>query len=456
MPPRCRRSSQAVEIGRPLDPWQRWLVIHAMEMLPDGRPRFRQLLVLVARQNGKTELPVRLSLWWQFVCLVPLILGTSTKLDYAKESWMKAVKLAEKAPGIPVTRDDRKRWTRQANGEQEIEFRNGSIIMFGARSQGFGRGFDVVDAEVFDEAQILDDKALEDMVAATNQTQHPHGALIFFIGTPPRPADPSEAFSMKRAKALRGETSDTIYIEMSADPDADLDSHEQWGKANPSFPKRTPLESMLRLRANLPSDDAWRREALGIWDEIGKTHVFGPGAWEVVAAAGAKPGEVAGLALAVSTERDSASIVAVDRSGDVPLVGVADLRDGVGWVVPEAKRLQGKYGCPVVIRGTGPGSDLIPALEAAGVELTIARANDYADACAGIFDAVRENLIRHPDHPALNLAVAGAHKRRRDDRWVWDPRNSEADIQLLVGATLALWVANQPDKPRRAPMATFV
>jgi hypothetical protein len=88
-------------------------------------------------------------------------------------------------------------------------FRNGSKIMFGARSMGFGRGFDEIDVEVFDEAQILDSKALEDMVAATNQARHEHGALLFFMGTPPRPTDPSEAFSLRRTEALAGEANPT-------------------------------------------------------------------------------------------------------------------------------------------------------------------------------------------------------------------------------------------------------
>ena len=52
---------------------------------------------------------------------------------------------------------------RSANGEQQVEFVNGSMVMFGARSQGFGRGFDEIDVEVFDEAQIMDTKALEDL-----------------------------------------------------------------------------------------------------------------------------------------------------------------------------------------------------------------------------------------------------------------------------------------------------
>ena len=101
----------------PPDPWQRWLLIHGLELLPDGRPRFRTLLVEVARQNGKTHLLVILALWWQFVCEVEMILGTSTKLDYAKESWHKSVRLAEAAPALAGQRG--RRWTREANGEQE-------------------------------------------------------------------------------------------------------------------------------------------------------------------------------------------------------------------------------------------------------------------------------------------------------------------------------------------------
>jgi hypothetical protein len=78
----------------PPDPWQRWLLIHAMEIGPNGRPRFRKIIVLVARQNGKTQLLVIISLYWMFVQQVALILGVSSKLEYAKEAWAKAKDLA--------------------------------------------------------------------------------------------------------------------------------------------------------------------------------------------------------------------------------------------------------------------------------------------------------------------------------------------------------------------------
>jgi len=106
-------------LGAPLDPWERWAAIHAGELLPDGTPRFSTVLILVARQNGKTHLLVVLTLYWLFRARLAMVLGTSTKLDYARESWLKAVKLARSIPelraGIPVRGGIRK-----ANGEQEL------------------------------------------------------------------------------------------------------------------------------------------------------------------------------------------------------------------------------------------------------------------------------------------------------------------------------------------------
>jgi len=90
----------------PLDPWERFAVIHGGELLADGRPRFRTLLILVARQNGKTFLLTVLALFWLFEEKHPMILGMSTMLEYARESWAEACTLAqdvdELAEHLPV------------------------------------------------------------------------------------------------------------------------------------------------------------------------------------------------------------------------------------------------------------------------------------------------------------------------------------------------------------------
>src|SRR5690606_21914591 len=91
------------------------------------------------------------------------------------------------------------------SGTESVVFKNGSRILFGARDQGFGLGFAAVDVIVFDEAQRLSDQTRMDMVPATNRAHNPAGALLFYIGTPPRPNDKGDAFSALRDDALAGE-----------------------------------------------------------------------------------------------------------------------------------------------------------------------------------------------------------------------------------------------------------
>jgi hypothetical protein len=98
----------AITIGHPLDPWQRWAAIHIGELLPDGRPRFRKVLIMVARQNGKSELLKILGLYFLLVARVSNILSMSNKFEYARALWAGAYKLARRSEvtknEIPVFR----------------------------------------------------------------------------------------------------------------------------------------------------------------------------------------------------------------------------------------------------------------------------------------------------------------------------------------------------------------
>lgn len=82
-------------IGFPFDEWQRLLSIHVGELLPDGRPRFRQLLIIVARQNGKTLWARVLILFWMFVQRVKLTVATHLDRGEAKKSWQETIDIAE-------------------------------------------------------------------------------------------------------------------------------------------------------------------------------------------------------------------------------------------------------------------------------------------------------------------------------------------------------------------------
>jgi len=327
-----------------------------------------------------------------------------------------------------------------------IQFRNGSRIDFGARSQGFGRGKARVGVLVLDEFQHITARALANLAPTTNTSDNP---LILCAGTPPSPEVSGEAFMQRRSAALGGMSDDTLYVEFSADQDADPTDRRQWAKANPSFPKRTGERAFLLLRKMLAEDD-FRREALGIWDELKKNYAFGSGKWELCAAE--DPGiHVDAVALSVSMDRLTASIGAGGMLADGRVFGAAvDRRAGTGWLVPEAWRIHQERGCPVVVARSA--ADLIPALEAVGFEvgksLIVARAGDSQDACAQIFDRVQAGTFAHAHHDELDKAVYGAHRRTiNGERWVWDRKNSTTDVSMLEAVTLASWAAaiTEPD-----------
>ena len=130
-------------------PWQRWWLIHAFELSIDRHPitnrrrlRYRTLLTLVARQQGKSFLLRIVALWALYVRRVGLVLGAAQSLDIARESWLGAVELArgaeETAAEIPAVGG-----VRMTNGEQCLMLTDGQRYRITAATRGAGRGLSV-------------------------------------------------------------------------------------------------------------------------------------------------------------------------------------------------------------------------------------------------------------------------------------------------------------------------
>lgn len=341
------------------------------------------------------------------------------------------------------------------SGDEAIVFRNGSRILFGARERGFGRGFDEVDVLIFDEAQILTENALDDMVPATNQSRQPTSALMLFMGTPPKPADPGEVFTRMRAEALDAEDHDTGWIEFGTDENyrptpapAPLTEADwrQVAKANPSFPADTPREAVLRMRKKL-GPESFLREGLGIWDRKAAIKVVvASDVWQALAAdAEAPPQDAAPDALAVDMSHDRVVVIdgcwASEASTyvEVLALNLSDSFSAVEWLAERAGRR-----IPVVIDGMSPAASLVPELRRRKVKVVSTSAADMAKACGGFYDDVMAGRLTHANQKQLNDAVAGAQKRRIGDAggWGWDRKDPAVNIAPLVAATLARFGAS--------------
>lgn len=347
---------------------------------------------------------------------------------------------------------------RRANGQQELRFANGSRIMFGAREQGFGRGFDDVDVEVFDEAQILTERALDDMIPATNTAANP---LIIFMGTPPKPGDPAEVFTEKRQRALSGQSRDMLYVEFSADRDADPNDHAQWRKANPSYPKRTSGEAIQRMR-NLLGEDSFRREGLGIWDENEASSAIDPGQWSGSAVDEPDVEGLVGYAIDMPPDRSSLAIGGCvkhpDGSAHIELKAFEPTRSkGTAWAVDWIAERWDRTAA-VVIDAQSPAMALLPDLKARHVRVTTTTAQDMGRACGRFQDMLRDGRLTHLGggaQPALDVAAANATTRNigNSGAFGWNKMGSDIDISPLVACTLALYgtvvTKRDPDRKQR-------
>lgn len=324
----------------------------------------------------------------------------------------------------------------KGSGDEEIRFRNGSRILFGARERGFGRGIPGVDVLIFDEAQILSDRALSNMLATMNTSRF---GLQLYIGTPPKPDDMSEAFTRMRTEAIEGRLKDGAWIELGADSGAAPADRKQWAKANPSYPLRTPVQSLLRLQRKLTPED-FLREGMGVWAETDSALIM-PN-WPNCLTDADPPAPDA-IAIAVDIRRDWISVGAAS-GGDVPHLGARwkrRLEVDRAFIVAEAKRIQDETSCVVVIDRKGPAGPLEDDLIDAGVTVTPAGLEDYVTACADLFDAVNSKEVTHGGYPELDQAVAAATQRKVGDRWAWARRSG--DISMLEAVTLAHWGTRQ-------------
>lgn len=429
----CRR------LGWGFDGWQDGAGMLALGLRSDGEYAADTTVFSIPRQVGKTYL---IGCIIFALCLMKpglRVIWTAQVKDTALETFAKFLELAASSRVKPHIRA-----TPQGKGDEAVLFNNGSSIEFGARESGFGRGRTDVDVIVFDEGQHLSNNALENLGAAQNVAVNP---LCFVMGTPPRPQDKGEWFSLLREEALNGESDGTLYIEFSADRAADPMDREQWRKANPSFPHRTSERAMLRLRKKLKNPDSWRREALGIWDEI--TKQFSPinGAlWsegvDVGPSDGAKP---SGLAVDMSHARHI-SVGACwleDSSAHVEEIWAGvDEAAAVEWVA-DAWRRAGRR-TKVVIDSMSPAASMIPTLKARGVNVHSGTSGDMAKACGLFASDVEAGRLTHADQEPLNDAREGARKRAigKAGGWGYDRSDGSVNIAPLVAVTLARLAAS--------------
>lgn len=454
----------ARRIGMPLDPWQRWLVIHAMEMLPNGWPRFRQVLVLVARQNGKTHLLVVLSLFWMWVQRVPLVLGTSTKLDYSRESWLKAMKFAKSSrdlrPAI-AARDA----IRKANGEQEI------IATFPSLDAAGERLVDEDGVEAMQQSRYKIAAANEEggrsltvhRLVEDEFRQHHDYSAHTAAENAMQAVDDAQAWAISNEGDDRSVVLHDLYdaavgfiegkggderlglFAWTAPEGADPEDPAALAQANPNLGRRIAVESLIgKARiAKVKGGEMLARfkvEVLCMRVPSLQTSELDVDRFARLTSDERPEGRpVFFVAVAGALKRTVIAVAAM--RGGIPHVELADDLDGVGSTVGRLVELAERYpNAHFAMSSASPArKKLEPELERAGITMEWHTVTDVASGCAHLQALIEDDGFTHSGDEAVVTSVRNAVTRKLDGlAWIWDWERS-VGLAPAAATSGALW-----------------
>lgn len=424
--------------------WQRLVLDVALELLDDGRPAYRTVVVTVPRQQGKTAgllLPVMVHRALGGVDGRPQrILYTAQDRNHAREKWVDQVDELDRSPL-------RRLYTvRKSNGSERIRWRTGSTHGITASGESSGHGF-TLDLGVVDEAFAQTDDRLMQAFRPAMVTRP--AAQLWVVST----AGTDESVFLRervddgRARVEAGSQSGVAYFEWSAPDDAAVDDPATWAAAMPALGE---LIDEATVRADLEAMDEgeFARAYLNRW-RPGGTPVFQLADWVGCLESSSTAAGELGFGVDVAPDRGHASIaVAGGRPDGRVHLELVERRAGTEWIAPRVGELLERHGpVAVALDPAGPAGSLVTALTQLPrvPPLVLVTGRQYAQACGALYDDVSTRRIAHRGQPALDDAVVAARRRSAGDAWVWARPAAGVDPSPLIAATLARWGwANAP------------
>jgi hypothetical protein len=439
--------------GLALDGWQQLALGDILGLDDDGQWSAGTAAVVAARQSGKGVLIEALALGALLLYGEKTVACSAHEARTTRLSFERVLTYFDNYSDLTKRVAAVQRWV----GREQIRLRDGSMLVFPARSRGALRGYSI-DRLLIDEAQYLTNAQLEAVLPT--MSARPNTQIVHF-GTVPTHAGDGEVFLRLRAAALSGNSRGLTYLEWSAPADADLDDRAAWAQANPALGARISVEAIVAERQQL-SNEGFRRERLSIFPTDRVERVVNMDVWAGLAAPGPAGGE---LPTAVGVDRllDGRFVIAFawvtgDGRTHVEVVRAesADPLLELGYIEAFTTR-----STPVVMSASSTANVLLDGLRGTrptpfrnGIALSD---SSMEAACQSFLDEVLAGRLTHSGQKVLDDAVSGARRRPRGDAggWVWDRRDESVTVSPLYAVTAARYGATTV-RVRRTGGATFV
>lgn len=415
-------------LGQPFMPWQQLVADVANEVLPNGLPAFREIIVTVPRQSGKTT--------WVLsqTCERCTTRSLSQRVAYTAQTGADARKklLEDQVPllmGSPLKAAVQQ--VSKAQGNEGVLFRNGSRLSVLASSVSAGHG-KVIDLAQIDEAfDDVDDRREQAMLPAMITRQDAQLIVVSTMGT-----DASVYLNRKidigRQAALEGLTSGIAYFEWAIPEDEDINDPRSWYLGMPALGLTVREDEIAHAHRTMTEGEF--RRAFGNQRTSSSERIIPEVTWRAACHGDVGPSGRLKFVVDVSPDRDWTAIASAG-GGVVELI---DYRPGAGWAVDELERLTRMHGGSVALEKNGPAGSLIIDLENRGIDVETLSGPDVQKACGQFFDEIPDGKVSiriGPFHRHLESAVLAASKLVSGDVFRWG-RRSSVDITPLMVVTI--------------------
>lgn len=477
-------------MGWTLLPYQSWLYVHALEKDELGEGfRFRTLIMLIARQNGKTQWLKGLGLWKLFLDGAKEVLVTAQNLDLATKT------LAEAAADVKACSITRRELParggyRTTNGQtrlvlrsiNDIRKRRGEEPLPGleadkprhwrttpATSAG-GRSLSV-DLAMLDELRMHHTWDAWNAITPTTKAR-PRSLVVGASNAGDARSIVLRSLrdgAIAKIKVQQTETTQVGLFEWSIPDDVDFRDPQYWPMANPALgflPGHTERDMHGVLEEHEDNIAGFQTEYCCMWVDALEPGILPAKEWKDSTdkksrrAAGADVWasldinfERTKSYIGVSAERGDGrwhnELIAAARGTDWTLSWFLDpkrlVEDEDGPITLDGTRYRSRF-VGIVIQARGaPASGFIETLRDAGLPVIELGGADLTKAYGDYLDKLNEDRIRHRGGPALDEAAAVAQAKTIGDAWVMDRKKN--DCSAVICVVQATWAASKPPEP---------
>ena len=440
-------------LGWELLPWQKWLYVHALEknVEDDGSRgsgfRFQTLVVLISRQNGKTQWLKGLGLWRLYVDGAKQVLISAQNLEFAETTLTEAV---DEVKRNPLLMAEFQRFS-QTNGKFKLGLTDGREWRAAVSTRKGGRSLSV-DLALLDELREHQNWLAWNAIVPTT-TARPRSLVVAASN-----AGDSTSVVLRSlrdgciSRIVTRVTDDTRtgLFEWSAPDDVDPLDPQYWPMANPAMGYLFDSETLAgRAEAMFDNMPGFRTEHLCQWVDALEPGIIPAVDWQATTDPESKRAEGSKVYASVDVNfaRTKGYVAIAARRDDETLhVEVVAAERGTDWIVPWFTERKDRFEAVVVQARGAPASGLIEPLRDAGLEVVELGGSDLTKAYGYAFDLIAEHKLMHRPAPVLDSAAESAKAKIIGDSWVIDRKNSPIDASPLVACFQAAWAESAHDQ----------